>query len=201
MVGSLRSVSQCDNLQRLYSTYLGLVVAGFVFSVAAVFAFALAVGAVAVDARNDVWLVFGVGAAALGGSFEAAGFVVGFAVGLAAAAGFETGAVADFFGVVGTLGAALGSGLLIGVDLDADALEVEIAVGFLGSSLPFVAGVPFDFSLFAAGFGVLTAGSAGPVVAASVFAGASSSAAGGTASPSDTAAASVGSAGFIETSS
>lgn len=70
-------------------TYFGLVVAGFLFSVTIVFDFAAAVGAVAVDCRRDVWLVFGLGAVGLTGSLAA-----GFTVGLAAAAGFKTGVAA-----------------------------------------------------------------------------------------------------------
>jgi hypothetical protein len=187
----------------------GLVAAGFLFSVAAVFAFAAAVGAVAVDCRRDVWLVFGLGAAALAGSFAA-----GFAVGLAAAAGFETGVAAFGAGaaeedlvLVGVFGAALGSGLLTGVLFDAEALEVEIAEGLLGSSLPFVVGVPFTLEVLEAGFGVFPAGSAGfpgatrAVFEGSVSAGFSSSAGEGSALPPETADASIGSAGFRDTSS
>lgn len=150
------------------------------FSAAGVFALAAAVGAVAVDARREVWLVFGLGAAALIGSFEgagfAAGFATGFAAGLAAAAGFETGAAVECFGMVGVFGAAFGSGLLMGVLLDAEALVVEIAAGFLDSGLPFVVGAPFNLALLAAGFGVSTAGSAGTVGAVSALAGCKSSA-------------------------
>lgn len=195
--------------QSYLNTYFGLVAAGFLISVAAVFAFAAAVGAVAVDCRKDVWLVFGFGAAALTGSLGA-----GFAVVLAAATGFETGVAA--FGadtaaeglvLVGVFGAAFGSGLFTGVLFDAEALVVEIAAGFLGSSLPFVASVPFALVALEADFGVWTAGSAGAAGAVGdVFEGSlsesfKSSASGERALPPETAEASVGSAGFRETSS
>lgn len=192
-----------------HNTYFGLVAAGFLFSVATVFAFAAAVGAVAVDWRSDVWLVFGFGAAALAGSFAA-----GFAAGLAAAAGFETGvaafgagAAAEGLVLVGVFGAALSSGLFAGVLFDVEALVVEIAAGFLDSSLPFAAGVPFALVLLEAGFGVCTAGSAraagatGEVFKGSVSAGFNSSAGEGRALPPETAEVSVGSAGFRDASS
>lgn len=208
-VGSLYLVSCHRGALEPHDTYLGLVVTGFLFSVAAIFAFAAAVGAVAIDCRREVWLVFGFGAAALTGSFAA-----GFAAGLAAAADFETGvaalgagAAAAGLALVGVFGATLGSGLLTGVLFDAEALVVEIAAGFLASSLPFVVGVPFALEVLVAGFGVFTAGSAGAAGAAgSVFEGSASvrfnsSTGEGSALPPETADASVRSAGFRDTPS
>lgn len=192
-----------------YGTYFGLAVAGFLVSAVAVFAFAAAVGAVAVDCRNDVSLVFALDTAALSGSFGA-----GLAAGLADAAGFDTGvapleagaAVEDLV-AVGVLGATFGKGLLAGVLLDVEALAVEMVTGFLGSSLPLVVGVPLALALLGVAFGVPTvdsffaAGVAAVVETGSVLAGSKSSAGGERALPPDTAEASVGSAGLRETSS
>ena len=187
-------------MSKLDDTYFGLVGAGFLLSAAAALALAAAVGAVAVDCRNDGWLVFCLGAAALTGSFA-----TGFAAGLADAAGFDTGvaaleagAAAEGFTLVGVLGIVFGNGLFRAVLLDAVAFVVEMAAGFVGSSLSFFAGVPFALTLLDAGFGVFAAGA---IVAGAALAGFKSSAGAGRALPPETADASVGSAGLRDTSS
>jgi len=82
-------------------------------------------------------------AGALAGSLctealDTAGLVWAFAAGLA----FAIELVAVVLGVVGVLGTVFGSGLLAARVLEADALLVDIAAGFLTSVLALVAGVP-----------------------------------------------------------
>jgi hypothetical protein len=171
-------------------TDAGLAAAGFLSSGAATLGLADALGlAVGMPpGRSEARLVV-FGGTALAGSFAAVGFasaftllslaagfaavgavVVGFAAAgfvlMASGLGFDAGAAAVVFGVVGGLGIDLATGLLLAAALDAEGLVVEMFEGFLISCLAFVDGVPFVFALSSV-FGASVTAGAGALDASS----------------------------------